>query len=100
MTSNFLVEKDRLRLAEIASIGSFNFEYLVGVVERISSLVLFLLDFVIEEPLVDLNPGETSLAHRFIFHFFRDLAVMLVEDSQKHVNLSVRFSASVVLVIL
>jgi len=55
--------------------------------ERISTLVLFLLDLVIEEPFVDLNPGEAGFAHCFIFHFSRDFAVMLVENSEKYVNL-------------
>ena len=77
------------------TIRALHFENSEGIVLGVGTHHSFLLDFVIEPPLVDLYPGQSSLAHGFILHFAGRFAVMVVEYSKEKVYLVVSLSASV-----
>ena len=66
--------------------------------ESISLLKVLLLDFVVEEPFVDLDPSETSLLNGLVFHLFAELSLVLVKNFNENLDLVVSFAPSVVLI--
>lgn len=56
------------RSGSFAAVRAFNFENREGIVLLVGAHELFLLDFVIKVPFVDLDPGEPCLAHRLVLH--------------------------------
>ena len=77
------------------TIRALHFENSEGIVLGVGAHHSFLLDFVVEPPLVDLDPGQSSLAHGFILHFAGRFTIVVVEYRQENVYLVVSLSASV-----
>ena len=62
--------EDRLGFTEITAVSSNNLEHLEGVMEAVGFFDVLLLDLVVKEPFVDLNPSEASLLNGFVLHLF------------------------------
>jgi len=90
--------EDWLGSTKITAVRSDDLEDLEGVVKTVSTVQVGLLDLVIEEPLVDLNPGKASFSDGLLFQVFRKLTVILFEDADEDCYLGVGLPPPVVVV--
>lgn len=64
--------------------------------EAVGFFDVLLLDLVVKEPFVDLNPSEASLLNGFVLHLFGQLSIVFVEDPHEDSNLVIGLASAVV----